>query len=422
MTSRKRARGKRRKQREQGRKTSSGGPATGRAVSSAIMMVGERIATAGPDYFEDNFIRVLQGCAALRQEPEFANLYFEPEQTLEALVRHFPRFERRLNRAARRGTEAGALVYDDYRIAVLDDLDSPQFRRQLQRRLGRCVDRLKYGHDTEKFESALFVSVLLSDKANKMVGKKEALPLGVYGLVTTIYEDSFDRAMKEIDDARDVAGGDLYNMWCAKRHREDMEAITAATEQVSAFEELATHIETNPALALAWERQEGYLIEEFESKIAQVGLTFTPSLFTSDEVALTMDKMEQRYLNKPWSLSRHFAVPAMFNFACCIQETLDEIVSPQRMAEMIVRFKSSGQKALVSDNDQIHALVPHIQAAIHHLHSEQTVSRNRVVRTMYMLSFTTTLSNTDTLSPPWQQFVKRLVKSRFLRRMGGTAE
>jgi len=386
-------------------------------------MLGGRILAAGPDYFEDNFIRILQDCVALRQESEFADLYFEPEQTLEASVRHFPRFERRLKRAVRRGTEAVASAYDDYRIAVLNDLDSPQFRRQLQRRLGRYIDRLKHSHDTEKFEVALFVSVLLSDKANKIVGKKEALPLGVYGLVTVIYEDSFDRAMEETDDARAVVGDDLYTMWCAKHSEEDMESITAAIGQISTFEELAARIETNPALALAWKRQEEYLIKELESGIARVGLTFTPSLFTSDEVALTMDKMEQRHLSKPWSLSRYSALLAMANFAFCIQETVDEIVSPRRMAEIIERFKSSGQKALESDNDQIRALAPHIQAAIHHLQSEPTPSRNRVVRTMFLLSFTATLNNNaDTLSPRWQRLLKRLEKSRFLRRMGGTAE
>jgi hypothetical protein len=120
-------------------------------------MVAERIAAAGPSYFADNFIRILQGCTILRQEPEFANLYFEPRQTREAAARRFLRFRPRLMRAARRGTEAAAPLYDDYRIAVMNDLDTPQFRRQLQRRLGQCMDRLKYDHNAEKIEMVLFI-------------------------------------------------------------------------------------------------------------------------------------------------------------------------------------------------------------------------------------------------------------------------
>ena len=383
-------------------------------------MVAERIAAAGPDYLQDNFIRIMQGCAILRQEPEFADLYFEPRQTLETAARHFPRFRRRLVRAARRGTEAATTTYDNYRIAVLDDLDTPQFRCQLQHRLEQCMDRLNCGCDADKIEMALFLSVLLGDKASKLVKGKGALPLGVYGLVTTIYEDSFDRAMGEMDDACDVVGDDLYDMWCAKHNKEDMEAITATTEQISDFEELATHIKADPALALAWKRQERYLLEELESQIANVGLTFTPSLFTPDEVVLAMDKMEQRHLSNPWSLSRYFALLAMANFAFCIQKTVNEIVSLQRVTEMIERFKSAGTKSLESDDDRIRALVPHIQAAIHHLQSEQMPSRNRVVRMMYLLSFSATLSDlgaADTLSPRWQRLLKRLEKSRLLRRV-----
>lgn len=383
-------------------------------------MVAGRIAAAGPNYFRDNFIRLLQGCATLRQEPEFADLYLDPTQTLEAAAYHFPRFVRRMRRAARRGV--GAAAYDDYRIAVLNDLDTPQFRRQLQRRLARCIDRLKHGHDAEKFETALFISALLSDKASKLVKGKDALPLGIYGLVTVIYEDSFDRAMEKAPDARDVVGDELYELWCAKHNKEDLEVITAAVDQISAFEELAVRMGTTPALALAWKRQERYLVEELQSQMVHLGLTFTPSSFTPEEVALAMDKIEQRHLSKPWSLSRYSAVLAAANFARCVRETLDEIVSPHRIAEMIEVFESVGQKCLESDDDRLRALVPHFQAAICHLQSEQTSSRNKVVQTMYLLSFLTAVGDADALNPRWQRFLKHLKRSRFLRRMGGTAE
>lgn len=385
-------------------------------------MVAERIIAAGPDSLEDNLVRILQGCAVLRQEPEFADLCFEPRPTLEAAARHFLRFRRRLMRAARRGAEAAVSAYDDYRIAVLDDLDTPQFRRQLQRRLKRCMDRLKRSHDVDKFEMALFVSTLLSDEASELTKGRDTLPLGVYGLVTSMYEDSFDRAMAETPDARDIVGNELYDLWCVKHNKEDLDVIAAAIEQVGAFEELAAHIESNPTLALAWKRQERYLIEEFQSQIVEIGLTFTPSLFTSDEVALAVDKMEQRYLSKPWSLSRYFVLPAVICFTNCIREALDEIVSPQRMAEMIERFKSAGQEVLESDNDRLRALVPHIQAAIHHLQSVQTPSRNQVVGTMYSMGFLTVLSDVDTLSPRWRQLLKRLKRSRLLRKVNVSGE
>jgi hypothetical protein len=413
---------KRRQQKAQAQRTPKDSPVAKEAASSTAQRVGQRIAAAGADYLQDNFIRIMQGNAVLRQEPEFADLYFEPRQALEASVRHFPRLRRQLTRAARRGMEATATTYDDYRIAVLDDLGTPQFRHHLRQRLEQCIDRLKRGHDAEKFEMALFLSALLGDKASDVVRDKGALPLGVYSLVTTIYEDSFDRAMGEIDDARDIVGEDLYNVWCAKHNKKDMEAIAAATEQSSAFEELTLLTEAEPALALAWERQERYLLEGLESRITHLALTFSPGLFTAGEVALTMDKMERRHLSKPWSPSRYLAAVAMANFALCIRETLDEIVSPQRMVDMLEPFKAVGQKSLESKEDRIRALVPYIQAAIRHLQREKTPSRNRVVRMMYVSAFATALRDGDALSPRWQRLVRRLEKSRLLWKISEAAD
>jgi len=61
--------------RGQGKKRSSS--ATGRSTSTAITEVIERIAAAGPDYFQDNFVRLMVNSATLGQEPEFAGLYFD---------------------------------------------------------------------------------------------------------------------------------------------------------------------------------------------------------------------------------------------------------------------------------------------------------------------------------------------------------
>jgi hypothetical protein len=314
---------KRSRRKQAKRKGPKGQPATDRAASTTASKVAERIAAAGPSYLEDNFVRIMQASTNLRQEPEFVDLYFEPRPTLEAAARHFPRFRLRLIRAGRRGAEAVAPVYDDYRIAVISDLETPQFRRQLQRRLDRRMNRLKSGHDAEKIEVILFLSALLSDEVTNMVKGRDALPLGVFGLVTAIYEDSYDRAMAKIPSARDIVGDELYDLWCAKHHDEDLEAIAAAVEQISVFDALARRIEANPALALAWKRQQQSLIEELELRMASLGFTFSPGLFTRDEAALAIDRMEQRHLSKPWSLSRYFALPAMISFTNCIRDTVD---------------------------------------------------------------------------------------------------
>jgi len=408
---------KRSRRKQAKRKGPKGQPAADRPASTTASKVAERIAAAGPKYLEDNFVRIMQASTNLRQEPEFVDLYFEPRPTLDAVARYFPRFRSRLMRAARRGTEAVAPVYDDYRIAVMDDLDTPQFRRQLQRRLERCMGRLTRSGDVDNLEIILVLSMLLGDEGRQMARGRDALPLGVYGLATAIYEDSYDRAMREVPSARDIVGDELYDLWCAEHHDEDLEVIAAAVERISAFDELGRHIERNPRLALAWERQQQSLVEDLQLRMASLGFTFSPGLFTHDEAALAIDMMEQRHLSKPWSLSRYFALPAMISFTNCIRDTVDEIVTPERMAEMIEAFRSVGREALESDDDRLHALVPHVQAAIHYLQSEPTPSRNRIVGAVYLLSCVTVLGDLEDPDPRWQRFFKRLEKSRLLRNM-----
>jgi serine/threonine protein kinase len=228
-------------------------------------------------------------------------------------------------------------------------------------------------------------------------GVRDDARIDVYALVTTIYEDSFDRAMAEIPEARDMVGDTLYELWCARHTEEDLAAITAAVEELDGFEELAARLERDPVLALAWQRQEAYLIEQLQMHMAQRGMNVEPGFFTPEEAALPLIMMERRYWNRPWSPSRYSIGLAMMNFARCIRETLDEIVLPDRMAQMSQGLQSVGQACLEADDEHLRSLVPHVQAAIHHLQSETQPSQNQVVTAPYVGSWP---RSTATANPP----------------------
>jgi len=298
---------------------------------------------------------------------------------------------------------------------VLNDLDTPQFRQELQRRLARCTDRLKHEHDADKIEITLFLALFLMPETRKIVGGKKPLPLGVCGLVTTIYEDSFDQAMAEIPEARDIIGDTLYDLWCARHSKEDMAVIHAAVEQIDAFEELAIRVEGDPALTRAWQRQESYLIEELQTYMGREGLSIEPGFFTPEEATLPLAMMQRRYWNKPWSPSRYSMMLAMMNMVRCVLETVDEIVSPERMTQISQGLKTVGQMCLKADNERLRALVPNIQAAIQHLQSETRPSQNRVITTLYLMSLLLAIDE-ESLSPRWRRFFERTQKSRLMRR------
>jgi len=387
-------------------------PAT-RPFSATARTVVERVAV-GPQYLEDNFIRIMQRCAILRHEPEFADLYFAPRPLLAAAARHFPRFRKRLERAARRGMATVASAYDGYRIAVLHDLDTPEFRSQLQRRLKRCTDRLLAGHDAEKIELVLCMSAWLGAETGPV---KDEIPLGLYGLITTIYEDSFDRAMMEVPEAHALVGEYLYDLWCIGHRVNDLVAIAAATEPVTTFDQLGRQVATDPALAVAWQRQESYLLQELQSHQTQGGLLIRTDFFTADDVALVMRKMEQQHWNRPWSLSRYIPVLAMVSFVQCLREAANEIMTPQRIAEMIAEWRAAGQACLEADDERLRALTPHVLAVIQSLQRGEPPSSNPVLTTTYLVSCFTAWSVPDALSPQWQRFFNRLGQSRLVHKI-----
>ena len=367
----------------------------------------------------DVIINILQRSASLRDEPEFADFYLDPRQTLETSARHFLPLQSQMKRALEKEERLDPAKYDDYRIAVLDDMDTPQLRQQLLHRLERYISRQKRKrrHDMSKIESALLVKIFLGDQANKLVKGKRLLPLGLYALVTVIYEESFDRAMVTVEGARDIIDDDLYNLWCARYHGEDMALIDATMEQIGAFAELEARIASDPALSIAWQRQTSHLVEEFQLETIHMWSDIDHDFFTSEEIKLALDRMERRYLSKPWSLSRYIPMLAMVNMVKCFRDTLVEIMTPQRIVDLSDELQALGQRCLTSDDDQLRPLAAYVQAAIHYL-DEEPPAHNPVAATLYLIqSFHTITSDPDIFSPRLRQVLKRMRKSRFMRKM-----
>jgi hypothetical protein len=395
----------------------TGQPAPGRTVSAAYVRVVKRIVDQGPAYVKDSFVRLLQSSADLRTEPEFADLYLDPVPLLEAAARHYPRFRRRAKRAMRRNDQEVPSLYDDYRIAVLDDLDTLELRRELRGRLDRCLDRLKYGDDEIQIEAAVLTSMLLSDEASQILNGKRSLPLGLYGLVTALHEDSFDRAMEAVPDARDTVGDELYALWCDRHQEEDLDRIEAAVKGLVAFEELASRRESDRALALAWMRQEDHLHESLGLHIADGALSIEPRAFSPDEISLAIERMERRHWRKPWSPSRYMTAMAVLNLLGCIREAVNEIVSPERIAGLVEAFTVIGRACVESDDERKRSWVPAVQAGIDDLVEAESPSQSRVLLMLYLQGLIRALNEAEAPSPHWRRLYRSLMKSRLYRQM-----
>jgi len=392
---------------------------THRSNFATAQQVTDRILAEGPDYLDKNLIRMMMASADLRDEREFADLALDPQRTLEVAARHFPRFRRHILRAAERNKEKAGTVYDDYRIAAMEELDTPQLREDLRQRLDRFIARAQHRGDSDKLEAAILLSMFL-DEGQKVMRKP--MPLGVCSLMVRVYEESLDRAMAEVPDAEEIAGEDLTEIWRDRHVEEDMAAIAAATEKAKSLDDLDRRIQNDPDLALAWRRQAPNLLEELEREWIHCGADFVPGHFTAEEVARAMERMERKYLSKPWHLSRYILPWALVSWFQVIQETLEEVVTPERQGEIAAGLRAAGQRALESDNAEMRQLAPHFRAAAESVASADYPPGNGVLRSMFLVSFYTWFGDTETLSPQWQRFIDKAEKSRFLRSARGDEE
>ena len=373
---------------------------------ATVQEVTERIISGGADYLDENIIRLMQASGELRDEREFADFTLDPRQTLAAAAHHFARFRRRLSRAARRDKDKAAMVYDDYRIAALEDLDTPQLREEVRRRLDRFVARAQHRGDPDKLEAAILLSILLA--AEQRVTKK-LVPLGICGLMTVIYEDTLDRAMAEVPDAQEIAGEELTELWRSRRMEEDMAALTAVTKKAKSLDDLERRITSDPALSLAWRCQQPHLLKALDHElVVDLGADFVPGYFTAEEATLAMDRMEEEHLSKPWHLSRYIMTVALLYWLRSIRDVLDEIVTPERQAEIASGLRTAGQRVLESDDPERRALAPHFLAAAESVANDDWPAGNWVLTSMYLVSFCERLSDLESFSPQWQRLIHRM--------------
>jgi hypothetical protein len=296
------------------------------------LAVLQRLTQEGPQHFEENLTHLMKDSARLQQEPEFAGLHFNLEQTLETAAKQFSHFKGRLNKGVKKkDQEAIATAYYDYRVAVIRDLATPEFRQELHRRLVECATRLHTGSNADLLEMATFLKVLLGSES--MVDEK-MMPLGSYGLITAIYEETFNQAMLKLPGARDIVGDELHIIWSGQHRPADLNALNQAASAANTFAEFSNELETEPDLATSMRRQQEHLVDKLIRSLINEEIRFEPVFFTPAEIRLSIAKMESKHL-KLWSLSRYFGSIAAFTFTNCITRGLVEIMTAQRTDEAV---------------------------------------------------------------------------------------
>jgi hypothetical protein len=263
----------------------------------------------------------------------------------------------------------------------------------------------------------MFLSTVLDASKGRILEGGKTVPLGLIGLVTVVYEESFDRAMETVPKAREIVGDKLYGVWCDGHKEQDLAEIDAVLRKLTDFEELAVRLEDDSTLAWAWKRQEEDLLRGFGVHLVSGALCFDPRFFAPEEIREAMHKMEQRYWSKPWSISRYLLVPASLNLIACIRETVDEVMSAERVAELVTLLKVLGQSSLTSQDEQTRSVVLALQAGIAELVEVEPVSRSQVIQSLFLQEVIESLGEVDELGSHWVRFIQQASNSRLIRGM-----
>jgi hypothetical protein len=372
-----------------------------------------RLLQGGPEHLKENIIEAMQDSHRLQQEPEFKAFYFDLEQILPVARRQFNRYKRRLFKAIKaKDQDTFDTTYDDYRIAAVAELATPEFNEQLRQRLDRCSKRLTHSRQADLFEAATVTAVFLNSKE---LGEK--IPLGLHGLVASIYEASFDQAMFKWPDARYQVGDDLSTMWQARAETDDLALLARVVAAATTFDELLANMAGNVEVAMALHRQEHHLIDEFQQETLAKGLWLGPDCFTRDELKLVVNIMETEHLNKPWSLSRYIGLLTVFNFINSLLEALYELMTPQRRDDAVAWWQAIGQTCF--NDETLRRFAPHVLAAIHSLRTAPELSRSRAITSIYLAEVSKFATKAENVSPVFSQAFKRAEKSYFLKLAAG---
>ena len=310
------AKKKKRKRRKRG-KAQAGGER--RKVSASARALATRIARAGPDYIKENFVRIMRDSYKLREEPEFRDLYFDVDRAAEVSVKVMKKYEKRAAEMEKAGPDERQMFYDDMRIEIIDELATPEFRRDFLRRLDRCADRLKSTREVEKMEMALFLPPILQLKE---------IPWGLCGLVTTIYEETKEKAFREYEEDMELFGDFIEAM----RRGADIEEILAMAtrpERLAAFTE---KLESTPSLRERVARNMDQLMEEVSEAISQGKVKL--NLFSDEEILLAYVYLaayiEEAGIEEATADRQAIAL----KFVEFVQRSIDEVMTPERAAQM----------------------------------------------------------------------------------------
>jgi hypothetical protein len=255
-------------------------------TSPAAQTFAERIISGGVDSFEQSFIHIMNDSAQLAEEPEFKDLFMVDAKTTEVTERWIRKYEKRLAAAEKKSPEKHHEVLDDMRIEIVDELATPAFRKDVEKRLQLLLDRLMKTQDLEKLEMAMLLKPLLNTKR---------MPWGICGLIIEIYNRTIQRAMRQYEEEFGVYDSIVEAL---EAEGEDDIDVINILEHPDKLEQIGHKLfKAQPELRQRAEKQILYMVDTFEDELAKGNIAL--DLFSEAELALPFQRLQVEF-GKPF--------------------------------------------------------------------------------------------------------------------------
>lgn len=324
-----------------------------RELSPAAQAIAQRLAEGGADYLKQNLVRTMIASAKLAEEAEFRDLSMDGIQTMQVTQRWLKKYDRRLEAADKKGSDAYAQVADDMRIEIISELATPAFRQEVHGRLESLMNRLMTGKDTKKLEIVMMLIPAL---------KMKSIPWGLCGLILEIY----GRTMQEQEDEQEVLDAVAEAL---KAQGEEKIDIFTALKNPDKLHEIGEKVFKNrPEFRQRAEKQVWDMLDAFENALwsGEVDL----KLFSEEEILLPFQRIQAEYGESITQLQT--SEKKRDHVFEIIRQALTEIMTPQRFR----RFREDVEKTVDAWLHARYKWGSHLQIELNFLGGDQYEETN----------------------------------------------
>lgn len=167
-------------------------------------------------------------------------------------------------------------------VQIIDELATPAFRKDVEKRLQSLLDRLMKTQDLDKFELVTLLQPLLSNKR---------MPWGICGLIIEIYNRTIQQTMRRIEDEFGVFDSIVEALKAEGQDEIDFDNILEHPEKL---EQIGHKLfEAHPELRQRAEEQILDMVDTFEDEIAKGNVDL--DLFSEEELVLPFQPLQAEF-------------------------------------------------------------------------------------------------------------------------------